>query len=116
VAVCQPQVPCGVIAAKVFGNAGIKVTPATLEPDVKSVLTKVELGDVDAGMVYVTDVLAAGSKVKGVPIPSGVNATTTYPIAALAKSPHLATAQAFEAYVLSGAGQKVLSAAGFLRP
>jgi molybdate transport system substrate-binding protein len=116
VALCQPQVPCGVTAAKVFGNAGIKVIPTTLEPDVKSVLTKVELGDVDAGLVYVTDVLAAGSKVKGVQIPAGVNASTTYPIAAISKSAHKSTARAFAAYVLSPAGQKVLSAAGFLKP
>src|SRR5262249_19600049 len=67
-AVCQPQVPCGVVAAEVFKNAGIAVKPVTLQPDVKSVLTQVETGNVDAGMVYVTDVQAAGSKVKGVTI------------------------------------------------
>ena len=65
-ALCQPQVPCGATAAKVFTNAKITVTPVTLEPDVKSVLSKVQLGEVDAGVVYVTDVLAAGDKVKGV--------------------------------------------------
>jgi molybdate transport system substrate-binding protein len=70
---------------------------------VKSVLTKVELGDVDAGMVYVTDVKAAGSKVKGVKIPAGENASTTYPIATITKSSHLATAKAFVVYVLSPA-------------
>src|SRR6516165_1228873 len=59
VALCEPQVPCGVVAAKVFKNAGIKVKPVTLQPDVKSVLTQVELGNVDAGVVYVTDVKAA---------------------------------------------------------
>ena len=116
VALCQPQVPCGVTAAAVFSNAKIKVTPVTLEPDVKSVLTKVELGDVDAGMVYVTDVLAAGSKVKGVKIPAGVNASTTYPIATISKSSHKSIAQAFVSYVLSPAGQQVLTAAGFQKP
>jgi molybdate transport system substrate-binding protein len=116
IALCQPQVPCGVVAAQVFKNAKLTVKPVTLEPDVKSVLTKVELGDVDAGMVYVTDVLAAGSKVKGVKIPSDENASTTYPIAAVSKSSHLATAQAFVAYVLSPAGQKVLAADGFEKP
>ena len=70
VALCQPQVPCGVVAAEVFKNAGITVKPVTLQPDVKSVLTQVELGSVDAGMVYVTDVMAAGTKVKGVTIPA----------------------------------------------
>ena len=67
-ALCQPQVPCGVAAAEVFKNAGITVTPVTLEPDVKSVLAQVELGAVDAGMVDVTDVQAAGRKVTGVTI------------------------------------------------
>jgi molybdate transport system substrate-binding protein len=116
VAVCQPQVPCGAVAAKVFSNAGIKVKPVTLEPDVKSVLTKVELGDVDAGMVYVTDVLSAGSKVKGVTIPASDNTSTTYPIATISKSSHQSIAQQFVAYVLSPAGQQVLTAAGFERP
>ena len=65
VALCQPQVPCGVVAAEVFKNAGITVKPVTLQPDVKSVLTQVELGNVDAGMVYVTDVMAAGTQGQG---------------------------------------------------
>ncbi len=65
-ALCQPKVPCGVVAAEVFKNTGVTVKPVTLQPDVKSVLTQVELSNVDAGMVYVTDVLAADTKVKGV--------------------------------------------------
>jgi molybdate transport system substrate-binding protein len=116
VALCQPQVPCGVIAASVFTNAKITVKPVTLQPDVKSVLTQVELGNVDAGVVYVTDVMAAGAKVKGVPIPASDNASTLYPIAAISKSKHLSVAQAFIAYVLSSAGQQVLTAAGFQKP
>jgi molybdate transport system substrate-binding protein len=116
VALCQPQVPCGVVAAEVFKNAGIKVKPVTLQPDVKSVLTQVELGEVDAGMVYVTDVQAAGSKAEGVKIPAADNASTLYPIATITKSSHLSTAQAFVAYVLSPAGQQVLATAGFEKP
>ena len=116
VALCEPQVPCGVVAAEVFKNAGIKVTPVTLQPDVKSVLTQVELGNVDAGVVYVTDVKAAGSKVKGVTIPASQNASTLYPIAAISGSKEMAIAQAFVAYVLSPAGQQVLAAAGFEKP
>ena len=88
VALCQPQVPCGVVAAEVFKNAGIKVKPVTLQPDVKSVLTQVELGSVDAGMVYVTDVMAAGTKVKGVTISASDNASTLYPIATISNSKH----------------------------
>ena len=116
VAVCQPQVPCGVVGAEVFKNAGITVKPVTLQPDVKSVLTQVELGNVDAGMVYVTDVMAAGAKVKGIIIPASENASTLYPIAAISSSNELAVAQAFVAYVLSPAGQSVLTAAGFEKP
>ena len=60
VAVCQPQVPCGKVAAEVFQNAGITVTPVTEEVDVKSTLAKVTLGEADAAMVYVTDVHRPG--------------------------------------------------------
>jgi molybdate transport system substrate-binding protein len=116
VALCQPQVPCGATAAKVFTNAKVTVKPVTLEVDVKSALTKVETGEVDAGVVYVTDVRAAGTKVKGIPIPAGVNASTEYPIAALSKAPNAAGAQAFVAYVLSPAGEQVLTADGFQKP
>jgi molybdate transport system substrate-binding protein len=116
VALCQPQVPCGVVATKVFKNAGITVKPVTLQPDVKSVLSQVELGNVDAGVVYVTDVKAAGAKVTGVPISASDNASTTYPIATISNSKNQSIAQAFVAYVLSPPGQAVLSAAGFLEP
>jgi molybdate transport system substrate-binding protein len=116
VALCQPKVPCGVVAAEVFKNAGITVKPVTLQPDVKSVLTQVELGNVDAGMVYVTDVKAAGTKVKGVTISASDNASTLYPIDTIKSSTHQAEAEAFVAYVLSPSGQQVLAAAGFQAP
>ena len=116
VALCQAAVPCGATAAKVFTNAKLTVTPVTQEVDVKAVLTKVTLGEVDAGVVYVTDVRAAGAKVKGIEIPADVNASTKYPIATLTKAPNKATAQAFTDYVLSAEGASVLTAAGFAKP
>jgi molybdate transport system substrate-binding protein len=116
VALCQPQVPCGTVAAEVFKNAGITVKPVTLQLDVKSVLTQVETGNVDAGMVYVTDVMAAGTKVKGVTIPASEEASTLYPIATISNSKQKSVAQAFVAYVLSPTGQQVLTAAGFEKP
>ena len=116
VALCQPQVPCGVAARKVFANAGVSVTPVTQETDVKAVLAKVELNEVDAGVVYVTDVKAAGAKVRPVVIPASQNASTSYPIAVLSHSADAALAQTFVAYVLSPAGQSVLAAAGFGAP
>ncbi len=116
VALCQAQVPCGTVATKVLANAGLKVTPVTQEVDVRAVLTKVQLGEVDAGVVYVTDVLAAGDKVEGIEIPADVNASTTYPIVALGKAANPSLAAAFVGYVLSGDGQKVLRDAGFTSP
>jgi molybdate transport system substrate-binding protein len=116
VALCQPQVPCGATARTVLANANVTVRPVTLEPDVKSTLSKVELGVVDAGVVYVTDVRAAGSRVTGIAIPATVNAATEYPIAALTSAASAAGAQAFVALVLSDAGRAVLTADGFQRP
>jgi molybdate transport system substrate-binding protein len=116
VALCQSQVPCGATAAKVFTNAKLTVHPVTQEVDVKSVLSKVELDEVDAGVVYVTDVRAAGAKVKGVAIPDAVNASTTYPIATLSHAHNPSVAAAFVDYVLSDAGKAVLSADGFEQP
>ncbi len=116
VALCQAQVPCGATAMKVFANAKIAVTPVTQEVDVKSTLSKVRLGEVDAGVVYITDVRAAGASVTGIEIPDSLNASTTYPIAALTRSKRKATAQAFVDYVLSPAGLAVLTAAGFANP
>lgn len=116
VALCQAQVPCGVTAAQVLSKAKLTVKPVTLEADVKATLTKVQLGSVDAGVVYVTDVRAAGSKVKGIAIPAAVNASTSYPVAALTKAPNAAGAAAFVAYVLSADGVAALTAAGFGKP
>lgn len=116
VALCQAQVPCGKVARQVLTNAKVAITPVSDETDVKAVLTKVQLGEVDAGVVYVTDVKAAGSKVTGIEIPSDVNASTSYPIATLTKAANPAAAAAFTAYVLSSAGTQQLTAAGFEAP
>lgn len=116
VALCQPQVPCGAAAKQVFANAKITVKPVTLEADVKSTLTKVTLGEVDAGVVYVTDVKAAGVKVKGIVIPTGLNASTDYPIALLTRAKNPVLAQAFVDYVQSAEGRAVLREAGFSSP
>ncbi|HEX8768102.1 MAG TPA: molybdate ABC transporter substrate-binding protein [Jatrophihabitans sp.] len=116
VALCQSQVPCGATAQKVFDKAGITVRPVTLERDVKSALIKVQTNEVDAAVVYLTDVRAAGGRVKGIAIPDALNASTDYPIAVLRAARNPAAAQAFTAYVLSGGGQEVLATAGFGKP
>jgi molybdate transport system substrate-binding protein len=116
VAICVATAPCGVVAAQVFTNAAITVKPVTMTTDDKATLTAIEANQVDAGMVYTTDVLAAAAAVKGIQIPDNVNATTEYPIAALTKAANPAGAAAWVAYVLSPAGQSVFSAAGFEAP
>jgi molybdate transport system substrate-binding protein len=116
VAVCDPAVPCGSVAQDVFKNAAVTVHPAASLADVKTTLATVESGEVDAGVVYVTDVRAAGDKVDGVPIPAGVNSTTTYPIAVLKDARNVPLAQAWVDYVLSPTAQRVLTADGFGKP
>ena len=113
VAICQSQVPCGAVAKAVFANAKITVTPVTYEADAKSVLTKVLLGEVDAGLVYVTDARSAGTTVNAITIPSTLNAETTYPISLLRASANPATAKAFIDFVLSDRGAAALAAVGF---
>jgi molybdate transport system substrate-binding protein len=116
VAVCAEAVPCGALARQVFANAKLTVKPVANLTDVTHTLTTVESGEADAGIVYVTDVLGAGKKVKGITIPDADNASTTYPIATVKDSKNSAVATAFVQYVLSAAGQKVLSADGFSKP
>lgn len=116
VALCVPTAPCGALAQRLFQKAGVSVTPAASEPDVKTTLAVVQSGEVDAGIVYVTDVKAAGDKVTGVEIPTDQNGTTEYPIATLSGSKNKDLANAFVSYVESSDGQKVLAAAGFSAP
>lgn len=113
VALCAPQVPCGAAADAVFAAAGLTPAPDTLEQDVKAVLTKVELGEVDAGLVYRTDVIAGGDAVQGIEFPQSAAAVTEDPIVVLPDAPHPEAAQAFVDLVRSPHGRAVLSAAGF---
>jgi molybdate transport system substrate-binding protein len=115
-AVCAPDVPCGAAAQKVFDAAGIDAQPDTQEEDVKAALTKVQLGEVDAALVYATDVQAAGSDVEGIEFPEAEQAVNEYPICVLKGAPNAAAAQAFVDLVTSDEGQKALADAGFRAP
>jgi molybdate transport system substrate-binding protein len=112
-AVCAPDVPCGTAAVKVFQAAGVRAVPDTEEEDVRAALTKVELGEVDAALVYASDVVSAGGKVEGLDFPEAEQAVNEYPIAILRGAPNPAAAQAFVALVLSDAGRTALEDAGF---
>ncbi len=114
--VCVDTAPCGKVAAALLAQDHITAKPVSTEVDVKSVLAKVTEGEADAGIVYTTDSVAAGSNVKTVPIPGTAQQTTTYPIATLQQSKQPDLAKQFVALVLSSTGQQVLHHAGFGAP
>ena len=116
VALCQVEVPCGALARTVLERAGVTVRAVSEEPDVKAALAKVRLGEVDAALVYATDVRSAGAAVAGVEIPGDVNATTDYPITVLKASDHAALAADFVGSVTSAEGAAVLTGYGFTAP
>jgi molybdate transport system substrate-binding protein len=114
--VCAPQVPCGSATVAIEKASGVDIQPVSEESSVTDVLGKVTSGEADAGLVYVTDVRAAGDTVLGIPFDESAEAVNTYPIATLRGTSEPDVARAFVAYVASPAGQKVLAAAGFGAP
>jgi molybdate transport system substrate-binding protein len=112
-ALCAPEVPCGRAAGAVLAAAGVAPRPDTYEEDVRAALTKVELGEVDAALVYASDVAAAGDAAEGIPFPEAEDAVNRYPLAVLADAPNPDAAEAFADLVLSEAGQRALEDAGF---
>ncbi|MFJ9153532.1 molybdate ABC transporter substrate-binding protein [Streptomyces sp. NPDC102270] len=116
VVLCDKEVPCGAAAQKALDASKLKLTPVSYEQDVKAALTKVELKEADAAVVYRTDVRAAGDKVEGVEFPESADAVNAYPITLLKGARNTATAKAFIALVRSAEGRRVLTGAGFLKP
>jgi molybdate transport system substrate-binding protein len=116
VVLTAPEVPAGKYAGQALDRQGVAVKPVSLEDNVKAVVSKVSLGEADAGIVYVTDVTAGGSKVEGVDIPTEHNVVATYPIATVKASRSQDQAQAFMDLVRSAEGQQVLERYGFLPP
>lgn len=115
-AICAPEVPCGAAAETVFEAAGVTPSVDSLEEDVRAALTKVELGEVDAALVYVTDVIAAGGTVEGIEFPEAEEAVNSYPIVALSAAANPDAAQAWIEFVLSDVGVAALEDAGFRIP
>ena len=113
VALCDPAVPCGSAAVELLARAGVRASADTLEEDVRAVLTKVALGEVDAALVYRTDVNAAGDEVEGIELPEAASILNRYPIALLADAPNAVAARAFVDVVLGPVGRKALADAGF---
>src|ERR1700730_5742262 len=109
-----PIVPAGKYSLQALASAGVKVTPKSLETSVTGVISKIELGEADAGIVYTTDVKAAGSKIQGVEIPPANNVIATYPIVTVKGTKSSDAANAFINYVISSTGQSMLATFGFL--
>ncbi len=116
VVMCAAEVPCGAAALKVQETSGVAIKPVSEEQSVTDVLNKVQTGEADAGLVYVTDVKAAGDKVKGITFAESSSAVNTYPIAVLADSKSKDLAQEFVDLVTGDAGQQILADAGFAKP
>lgn len=116
VVVCAPAVPCGSATTAVEAAAGVELSPVSEEQNVTDVLAKVVAGEADAGLVYVTDVAAAGDDVEGVAFDESASAVNTYPIATVTGSPHAALADELVAAVLGDAGQATLASYGFGAP
>jgi molybdate transport system substrate-binding protein len=116
VSLCDASEPCGAASTTVLQAAGVKVTPVTLVDEDTADVTDIEDGQVDASLVYHSDVIGAGTKVDGIPFALAGSAILSYPIVVLKGAPDPTAAQAFVAYVLSSEGSSVLTSAGFLAP
>jgi len=116
VVLADPSVPAGKYGRQVLERQGIRVSPVSLELDVKSALAKVEAGEADAAIVYATDVRSAGPRVSGVQVPPDQNVVAAYPAAVVKATRNHALAQAFVDQLLAGAGRDALRARGFLPP
>jgi molybdate transport system substrate-binding protein len=113
VVVCASEVPCGAYADEVFGRAGVSVIPDSFEENVRGVVTKVTLGEADAGIVYRTDVIAAGDGASGVELPDEVNVVAEYPIVSVSGD---GAADGFVEFVTGSLGQEILASYGFGPP
>ncbi|MGW1376804.1 molybdate ABC transporter substrate-binding protein [Streptomyces sp. NPDC002446] len=116
VVLAAPEVPVGRYSQQVLEAQKLKVKPVSQEPNVRAVLSKVELGEADAGLVYKTDAATAPKKVDAIDIPDAQNAVASYPAATLKSSAHQAAAAAFVKWLSTPEAQKILRQAGFQKP
>jgi len=116
IGLCDIGVPCGEYGRQVMSRAGVKPAIDTNEPNVRSLLTKIEAGELDAGIVYMTDVIAANARVEGIEIPDAANVAAEYSIAFITEGPNNEGAKVFVEFVLSEFGQMILAGQGFVTP
>jgi len=116
IGLCAEDVPCGDFGRQALDNAGVTPSIDSNEPDVRALLTKIEAGELDAGIVYVTDVISTEGGVEGVEIPENQNVVAEYSIAILVAAPNAEAAAAFVSFVMSDAGQGIMGEYGFIAP
>jgi molybdate transport system substrate-binding protein len=116
VVLCAAEVPCGQYAQQILTRAKVSLTPVSYAQNVKGVVTPVTAGEADAGIVYTTDVIAAGGKAEAVDIPADINVVASYPITSVKASTEQDLDQAFIDFVLGDEGQAILKDNGFLPP
>jgi molybdate transport system substrate-binding protein len=116
VGLCAEEVPCGDVSRRVLEAAGVTPSPDTEEPDARALLTKVAAGELDVGLVYVTDVASAGDRVEGIDVPADIDVVATYAIGALAGAGNPGLASAFVEFVRGDDGQAILADHGFGGP
>ncbi|MEU8438692.1 molybdate ABC transporter substrate-binding protein [Streptomyces sp. NPDC029216] len=116
VVLAAPEVPVGRYSKQILDAQKVEVKPVSQEPNVRAVLSKVELGEADAGLVYKTDSAKSGDKVVTVDIPDDQNAVASYPAATVKQSKNTEAAAAFVAWLSTPEAQKILQGAGFQKP
>ncbi len=116
IGLCISTVPCGELAREALAKEGVTPSIDSVEPNVRALLTKVEAGELDAGITYLTDVLFASDAIEGIDLPSGQNVIAEYPIAVLTNARSPAAAAMFMKFVLSGEAQSILHEYGFISP
>ncbi|MFC8593975.1 molybdate ABC transporter substrate-binding protein [Streptomyces atroolivaceus] len=116
VVLAAPEVPAGRYSGQILEAQKIDVRPVSQEPNVRAVLSKVGLGEADAGLVYRTDAATATGKVDAIDIPDAQNAIAAYPAATLKSSGDSKAAAAFVSWLSTPEAQKILQDAGFQKP
>lgn len=116
VVLAAPEVPVGDYSEQILTREGLDVQPVSRETNVRAVLSKVELGEADAGLVYRTDAATAPDKVDAVPVPDAQNEIAKYPVATLKTSEHHKAAQEFVDWLTGPEAQRILREAGFQKP
>jgi molybdate transport system substrate-binding protein len=112
VVLADPSVPAGQYAAQALKSADVTLHPSSLVQQASDVVSKVAVGEADAGIVYGSDI-GTNDQVDGVPIPDAQNVIADYPIAILSSTQNRAEAESFVNLVMSADGQAILKAAGF---